>query len=91
MTLEALATANLICGQMAKLESVIDDVNKILDNHGDYPIEMRFNLTTKDDEFWFRESRESEKYQGFMVHCLMNYKKMLEHELDDLADELENL
>jgi len=99
MTLEALERAKEIEEKMDYIKRIIESVSRILDHHDVFhPITMEFSLTYGSlassfgkREISVRESREKDEYQGFIVHCLMNYKEMLEHELDELADELENL
>lgn len=99
MTLEALKRAKEIEEMMDDLKRIIESVSKILDKHDIYhPITMGFSLTYGSlassfgkQEISVRESREKDDYQKFIRRCLVDYKSKLENELDELADELENL
>lgn len=95
MTLEALQRAKEIEKKMDELKREITSLNTMINmSDGKHALRMYLAVDTKGGNRYAqfeKTGHNNEFYQGFILHTIKNVKELLEHQLDDLADELENL
>ena len=95
MTIEALEKAKIIKKKMDELEGEIKSLNTMINmSDGDHPLRIYLSVDTSAGSTYARIEKtgyKNEIYQGFILHTIKNFKELLEHQLDELADELEEL
>lgn len=95
MTIETLERAKIIEKKMDELKREITSLNTMIDmSDGEHALRIYLAVDTKSGSRYAqfeKTGRDNEIYQGLILHTIKNVKELLEHQLDELADELEEL